>query len=326
MVGRVAAVGTLVAVLAGAATGADQARFAPRLRAELGRSLGSGPSLILDVSQTTTQPALARATFVVPDSQPFRLPPAGNVVGDVAVALVPAAGGPPSLLAGRLVARAANRARASGCVRKPTAAMEATLVASRGAVRKLTLRFFVHERRGTRITVCLPRQDALAGRAAVRRLAVRLVRGLGTPPDGTSAWRGLFTPAGKRGGAAAYPTTTESRGIVVSPSFLTLQGPASARRGSSLLLHGVLSLDKAAGGRHLRIGAAGVVLARAHTGTSGSYAVQVRAPKRSGSVSLLARLPSRFFRCGGRTVDAPAGCTSSTLAGVTSNALPVRLR
>lgn len=326
MVGRVAAVGTLVALIAGAAAGADQARFAPRLRAELVRSLGSGPSLVLDVAQTTAQPALARATFVVPAAQPFRLPPVGTVVGDAAMALVPAAGGTPSLLSGRLVALAPSRAQAKGCVREPTGAMEAELSASRGAVRKLTLRFFLHERRGTRITVCLPHQNALAGRASVRRLAVRLVGGLGTPPDGTSVWRGLFTPVGKRGGAAAYPTTTESRGIVVSPSFLTLQGQTLARRGSSLRLRGVLSFDTAPGGREIRIAAAGAMLGRARTSASGSYAVRVHAPKRGARLVLQARLPSRFFRCGGRTADAPAGCMSSTQAGVTSNALGVRLR
>lgn len=145
-------------------------------------------------------------------------------------------------------------------------------------------------------------------------------------PGGTSVWRGLFTPVGKRGGAAAYPTTTESRGIVVSPSFLTLQGPASAGRGSLLRLGGVLSFDNASGGRGIRITAAGVVLGRARTSASGSYAVRARAPKRGGTLALQARLPSRRARCGGRTVDAPAGCTSATLAGVTSNVLPVRLR
>jgi hypothetical protein len=39
-----------------------------------------------------------------------------------------------------------------------------------------------------------------------------------------------------------------------------------------------------------------------------------------------ARLPSRLARCGGWTVDAPGGCTSSTPAGVTSTVLAVRLR
>ena len=183
-----------------------------------------------------------------------------------------------------------------------------------------------HERRGTRITVCLPRQNALAGRAAERRLAVRLVRGLGSPPDGTSVWRGLFTPVGKGGGAAAYPTTTESRGTVVSPSFLTLQGPAAARRGRSLRLRGRLSFGKGQGGREIRISTADDVLARARTSRSGSYAVRVPAPKRVGTLALQARLPSRLVQCGGRTVDAPRGCTSSTLAGVTSNVLAVRLR
>ena len=326
MVRRVAFAGTLVAVLAAAATAADQARFAPRLRAELIRSPDGGPAVVLDVSQTTTERGLARATFVVPPEQKLRLPPAGTVVGDAAVALVPTSGSPrtPSLLVGRLaVARPANFA---GCVRQPTNALEA-LLSGRGAVGRLTLRLFVHVQRGmTRITACLPRQDSLPGRAAARRVAIRFIRGLGAPPTGTSVWRGLFTPVGKGGGAAAYPATTESRGIVISPSFLTLQGPATARRGTRVRVHGVLSLGDAAGGRFVRITAGGTVLGRARTADSGAYAVRVRMPKRGSTIVLQARVSSRTGACGGRSVDAPAGCTSATLGGVTSNVLRIRLR
>jgi hypothetical protein len=317
MICRVAAVGMLVAVLAGAATGADKAPFAPRLRAELVRSPDGGQAVVLDTSQTIAEPALARATFLVPADQRFRLPPPGEVVGDAAVALVPLAGGTPSLLSGPLVTGTAS---AGACVRHPTALVEAKLRAAAGAVRKLTLRFYVHERRGTRITVCLPPNT---GRAA-RRLAIRLTRGLGAPPNGSSMWRGLYTPVGKRGGAAAYPTTTESRGIVVSPAFLTLQGPVSAAAGSRVTVHGLLSFGHLSHGRNVRIPARSV-LVRARTGRSGAYRAQVKAPAR-GALVLQARVRSRRLGCGGRTIDAPAGCTSATLAGVSSNVLRVRVR
>jgi hypothetical protein len=328
MVGRVAVVCTLVAVLAGAAAGADQAaRFAPRLRAELIRSPEGGPALVLDVSQATDGPALARVTFIVPPGQALRLPPVGTVVGDAAVALLPTTGSSrtPSLLAGRLVV--AKPANAAHCVREPTGALAAALTAPRGAIRDLTLRLFAHVRNGsTRLTACLPRRDALAGRAAARRLAVRLVRGLGAGPTGTSVWRGLFTPVGKGGGAAAYPATTESRGIVMSPSFLTLQGPPTARPESNVRVRGVLSFGDAARGRYVRISAGGRTLARARTADSGAYSVRIRMPRGTNRIVLQARVSSRRAPCGGRTVDAPAGCTSATVSGVSSNVLRIRLR
>jgi len=274
MVGRVAAVGMLVAVLAGAATGADQARFAPRLRAEIVRSPDGGQAIVLDTSQTIAEPALARATFIVPDGQRFRLPPAGAVAGDAAVALVPTTRGKPTLLSGPLVT---GTAVPNACVREPTAMMEARF-------RGLTLRFYVHERRGTRITVCLPR----ATRFAARRLAIRLTRGLGAPPNGTSTWRGLYTPVGKGGGAAAYPTTTESRGVVISPAFLTLEGPAVASRGASFHVHGVLSFGRLSHGRQVRITGRGNGV-RTRTGASGVYRAQLSSPAR-GTLVLQARV------------------------------------
>jgi hypothetical protein len=189
-----------------------------------------------------------------------------------------------------------------------------------GAVRSLTLRFYVHQRRGARITVCLPHQTGLAA----RRLAFRLTRGLGAPPNGTSMWRGLYTPVGKGGGAAAYPTTTESRGMVVSPAFLTLQGPPAVPRGARFKVRGVLSFGHLSHGRNVRISGRSAVV-RTRTGTSGAYRARLAATAR-GTLVLQARVRSRRLGCGGRTVDAPAGCTSATLAGVTSNALRVRVR
>jgi hypothetical protein len=260
-------------------------------------------------------------------------------VGDAAAALVPTSGEArtPAFLAGPLVAANATAAQAAGCVREPTGSMRAALVApskERLAVRKLTLLLFVHEHRGeTRVTACLPRLDALGGKSAVRRIALRIQRGLSAPPPGKATWRAFFTPVGKRGGPAAYDATVESRSTVISPSFLTLQveGQAEARRGAPLVVAGALSVAGLEQGRSLQIlagpsAASLKLVGKTRTGKLGSYRIRVKAPNRAGALLVQARVPSRRLRCSGRTVDAPSGCRSATLAGIASNLVRLRLR
>jgi hypothetical protein len=336
--GRLVAAGAALALLAGGAASGASPSFAPSLRAELGRYGTSGPTLVLDVSQPVTQQPIARVTFALPKGQKLRLPRAGTRVGDAAVALVPTTGDSraAALLAGPLVAATASAAQADGCVREPTGSLRAPLTAAaktRLAVRKLTLQFFVHEHRGTtRLTACLPRLDSLGGHSAVRRLAVRIDRGLGSPPSGRSVWRGFFTPAGKRGGAAAYPTTTESRAIIVSPSFLTIQvgGDDGLSPGDRISIGGALSIAGLERGRALKILAGqtpGVLapIAKTRTGKFGVYRIRVTLPGKSGTLLVQARVPSRRLPCGGRTADAPAGCKSASLAGISSNVVRLRL-
>jgi hypothetical protein len=184
-----------------------------------------------------------------------------------------------------------------------------------------------------RLTACLPRLDALAGKSAVRRLALRISRGLGTPPVGRSVWRGFFTPVGKLGGAAAYPATVESRGIIVSPSFLTIQveGGPSPPRGTRVAIGGALSIAGLEQGRSLRIlagSSAGSLtqIGKTRTAKLGVYRLRAWLPARKGTLLVQARVPSRRLPCGGRTADGPAGCRSATLAGVSSNVVRLHLR
>ena len=323
----------------GAGQGAAPLPFAPSLRAELGRYSTSGPTFVLDVSQPVRQQPMARVTFALPKGQSLKLPRAGTRVGDAAAAFVPTSGESrtAALLAGPLVVAAASTAQAAGCVRKPLASLRAALSASsqkRLAVRKATLQFFVHEHRGSaRLTACLPRLDALGGKSAVRRIALRIERGLGAPPSGKSVWRALFTPVGKKGGAAAYPATVESRGTIISPSFLTIQvqGGDAPRPGRRVTIAGALSVAGLEQGRALRILAGRTpgslaLVGKTRTAKLGVYRVRVKVPGGSGTLLIQARVPSRRLHCGGRTADGPAGCRTATLAGVSSNVVRLRVR
>jgi hypothetical protein len=326
-----------LAVVGGAKPAAGDQPFAPRLRAEQGRYDRTGATLVLDVSQAAAEQPVGRVTFVAPSGQRFKPPQAGMTIGDIAVELVPMRGQPqPSAtLTGRLVSAPASRKVAARCVRDPTATLEASLVAAAkgGRPKRLTVRFFVHgSQASTRFTVCLPKPAILPGRSAVRRLAIRLERGLASPRPGKSVWRGLFTPVG-----AGLVSTTESRGIIVTPSFMTLQvsgaGGSSARRSAELSLGGSLSLNGFQPGRRIRIVSGRTssslrVIGRTRTGTLGVYQFRTRAPSRPGAVLFQARAPSREAKggCRGKQPDAPAGCTSATLGGVSSNIVRIRVR
>jgi hypothetical protein len=328
-------------VLAGGGAGesAAQLPFAPRLRAELGRYTTGGPTFVLDVSQPVKEQPIARVTFALPKGQKLKLPQAGTRIGDAAAVLVPTSGESrtPSLLSGPLIVAKASAAQAAGCVREPSGTIRAALTTrarERRAVRKLTLQFFVHEHAGnTRLTACLPRLDSLGGRSAVRRIALRIERGLGGPPAGKSVWRAFFTPVGKKGGPAAYPTTVESRGSIVSPSFLTLQvaGGERARRGARATVAGALSIAGLEQGRALQILAGRgpgslVAIGKTRTGKLGVYRARVTLPAKQGTLLIQARVPSRRLHCRGRTADGPAGCRSATLAGVSSNVVRLQLQ
>ncbi len=315
--------------LAAAAPQAPAADFAPRLRAELGRYTVKGPTLVLDVTLAAGERRLARVTFV-PPSRGLALPPPGQRVGDAAVVLASTIPGSrtPVVLAGDL----RTIAPPAGCVRGARAALRATL-AGAAPVRRLSLTMFVHEQRGSiRLTTCLPGQEQLGVRR-VRRLSLRLERGVRAPTHGRVVWRALFTPGGSGSGAAASRSTTESQAIVAAGSFVTLQLDSAARLspGSSLSLGGNLALGDQTAGRRVRLlGGSSVealrVLARTRVGPLGTFRLRLKAPGRRGVLFLQARAPSRPISCRRRSADAPAGCTSATLAGVSSPVLRLRIR
>jgi hypothetical protein len=319
--------------LARAAEAADT-QFAPRLRAELGRYTVSGPTLVLDVTQSEGERPLGQVTFVAP-APGLALPPPGQRIGEAAAAVAPTAvaGGAPVVLGGDL----RTIAPPAGCVTGAKGALRATLgaVAPGGSpVRRLTVTVLVHEQRGsTRLTACLPGPAELAGRSAVRRLSLRIERGARTPLRRHAVWRGLFTPADAGDGDTARRATTESRVIVSAGSFVTLKlnGKASVAPKSLLSLGGTLALgDQAAGKRVRLLSGTSVealrVRARTRVGRLGTFRLRVRAPAERGTLVLQARAPSRQVPCRGLSADAPAGCTSATIAGVSSPVLRLRIR
>jgi hypothetical protein len=328
----------LLPALAAGTNAKPGTRFAPVLRAEQGRfEPRTGAGLVLDVSQPPTEPAMSRVTFVAPAGVVFSPSPTGLRVGDMAAELVPTAGAAraPVILSGHLLATAASRA--GGCVRGARATLSARLASSgTREPRRLSLVVVVHARDGTtRLTVCLPRVQTLPKRSAVRRLVMRMDKGVPAPPPGAAVWRGLFTPAGPRGGPAPRKLTTESRAVVIIPSFMTLErrgAGQTVRRGSLVTLSGTLTIGSPQAGRKVRLQAgsgAGSLstVARATTARGGRFVFRVRAVK-SGRVVFQARAPSRKATGGCRVKkpDAPAGCTSATTAGVSSNAVVVTVR
>jgi hypothetical protein len=164
----------------------------------------------------------------------------------------------------------------------------------------------------TRLTVCPERTDH-----DIRRLTIRLNRGLTSPSVGDAVWRGIFTPA--EGGV------TESRAVVPAPSFLTVEadGGPHVRVGESFRVHGYLLQREAQPRRQVRILAGAAldrleVVGRARTRANGSYSFTLAAPHRPGVMYVAARAASVERSC------APAdGCTTTTLSGVSST--PLRL-
>jgi hypothetical protein len=291
-----------------AAPGSKLAAFKPRLRVEQQPSLPGRPTtLTIDVTQQPGERALQTAEIFVPDG--FRIvPPPRGPLGELDAAF--ASGTPRATLTGRL--KAVKGRRSDGkCVDGPATKLAAVLEPA-----SLELSLFVLNRAGsTRLTICPPAPDELP----IRRLTIRLERGLTAPNVGDAVWRGVFTPAEGPG--------TESRAVVPAPSFLTLEAPAGERvvAGSSLQLRGYLLQREAQAGRKVRILAGPAtdqlaVVGRARTGENGSYTFTLRAPDSPGALYIAGRALSVERDCRGASL-APAGCFTTTLSGVSSQQL-----
>jgi hypothetical protein len=277
--------------------------FAPRLHVEQRPSLpGRATTLTIDVTQQRGERALRRADIVAPAG--FRIvPPPRGSVGELDAAVASPRGD--RVLAGEL-ARAAGGAACTDGRATP-------LLARLGPAPSLLVAVAVLETGATtRLTVCPERTDH-----DIRRLTIRLNRGLTSPSVGDAVWRGIFTPA--EGDA------TESRAVVPAPSFLTVEadGGAHVRVGESFRARGYLLQREAQPGRQVRILAGAAldqleVVGRARTRANGSYFFTLAAPHRPGAMYVAARAASVERRC------APAdGCTTTTLSGVSS--APLRL-
>jgi hypothetical protein len=277
--------------------------FAPRLHVEQRPSLpGRATALTIDVMQRRGERALRRADIVVPSG--FRIvPPPRGSVGELDAAVASPRGD--RVVAGELMTAAGGGACTDG--------RATPLLARLGPAPSLRVAVAVLETGGaTRLTVCPERTDH-----DIRRLTIRLNRGLTSPGVGDAVWRGIFTPA--EGDA------TESRAVVPAPSFLTLEADVGAhvRVGESFRVRGYLLQREAQPRRQVRILAGAAldrleVVGRATTRANGSYFFTLAAPQRPGVMYVAARAASVESRC------APAdGCTTTTLSGVSS--APLRL-
>ena len=294
----------------------DAAAFAPRLRVEQRPSLpGRGTTLTIDVTQQPGERALRMAEIAIPNG--YRIdPPESGSIGVLAAELD--MGTVDTVLTGHL----AHASKGGACGGEAATRLSALLGPGGAETRQARLTVSLSNTGGSmRMTICPPTRDALPHEAAIRRLTIRLDRGLTPPNVGDAVWRGVFTP---EGGDA-----TESRAVVPAPSFLTLESDAgsSLPPGSELRLRGYLFQREAQPRRKVRILAGpapdSLVLAgRVRTRANGSYTFTLRAPQRAGTLYVAARALSVERPCEGASA-APAGCTTSTVSGISSD--PLRL-
>ncbi|MFN2469576.1 MAG: hypothetical protein ABR583_01005 [Gaiellaceae bacterium] len=292
------------------------AAFAPRLRVEQQPSLPGRPTtLTIDVTQQRGEPALKSAEILVPDGFRVEPPPSGSM-GELDAALE--TGTADTVFTGRL-ALSGDDGEACGSGRATKLA--ALLAPGGAATSRVKLALSVSPAgASTRLTICPPAPDALPHEAAIRRLTIRLERGLTPPNVGDAVWRGVFTP---EDGMA-----TESRAIVPTPSFLTLEaGRSSIAPGATIRLQGYLLQREPQQRRKVRILAGPApdqleLVGRARTRANGSYTFTLQAPRRAGTLYVAARALSVEQACKGES-DAPAGCTTATVSGITSHPLRI---
>ncbi len=183
---------------------------------------------------------------------------------------------------------------------------------------------------GHRYTVCLPASSPAPG--SIRRVEIEVITGILPPGPGRPVWRGLFTPV-KSSAAAAEKATTEAQSVVPLPSFLTVTSPGkvSVKPGATVKLSGVLSLNGPSGRRKVRIT---YVSGRSNpqyagigkTAPSGRYTATIKAPPKAGTYYYSARALSKNVPCQSPSSEAPAGCTSSTLSGISSAPLKITVK
>jgi hypothetical protein len=300
---------------------AARAPFAPRLRVEQSPFLPGRPtSIVIELTQQPHEPAVDRATIVVPDG--FRLDATAEKLGEVEAAVDGPSGGE-RVLVGPL---AKSDGVGRGCVDGPATELAARLSTTGAGSDGVTVAAALHRHDGeTRLTLCPRAGSSLSGAATLRRLTVRLARAQTPPGIRDTVWRGLFAAAGGDG------RPVESRALVPVPSFLTLASAGGAavraevRAGSRVRLGGYLLQVDPQQGRSVRISARigtgdPEVIARARTGPNGAYAFTFAAPATPGVVELTARVQSLERPC---TPGAGTSCSTTIVSGVSSP--PLRL-
>ena len=299
---------------------AAAAPFAPRLRVEQRPGVtGRLTSLAVELTQQPSEPALTRATLIVP--QGFKLVRVlGEPFGEIELAGERA--GQEVLLRGRLTGAAAG---STGCVGGQASRLTAVLTTDPG--RRPSLRLPVladlHADGGSeRLTLCPARGATLAPALTLRRLSVRVARARTPAGIRETVWRGVFNPQAEAGERA------ESQAIVPVPSFLTLEpaGRPAVRAGGPIRLRGYLLQVDPQSGRSVRIvsgtGAGAVVVGRARTGANGAYSLTVAAPTRPGQLVLRARVQSLERAC---DPSAGSSCVAGVVSGVSSPSLSLTI-
>jgi hypothetical protein len=313
------------------ALGAEKpAKFAPRLRVEASRYDAVRPSqLTMDVTQGATEPKLARFSVIVPDGYTITTVKRGRRFARATVGITQPgerAQLPQLLLTGDLLA---IKAQGNSCVAKPEQVYQGVVASDPGGIADAHMTLTVFEQKvgnEHRYTVCLPSQSPAPG--SIRRVALEVISGILPPGPGRPLWRGLFTPV-KPNAAAAQKATTEAQSVVPLPTFLTLTSSGKAvNPGASVKMSGVLSLNGPSGGRRVRLT---YVSGRANpqyagigrTLKSGRYTANVKVPEKPGTYYFTARTLSKGVPCQKASAGAPAGCTSSTLSGISSAPLKI---
>jgi hypothetical protein len=308
--------------------------FAPRLRVEATRVGAVPPSLMtIEATQTPTQPELARMSVVIPSGYILQTVKHGRRFAHATVGVVsPGAKShlPALLLNGDLLAVAT---KGNSCVAKPTAVYRGVLASSPGgtAHAHMTLTVFLEKvGKSMRYTLCLPKTAPAPG--AIRRVTLSVLSGILPPGPGHPMWRGLFTPFAASA-SAAKAATTESQSTVPLPSFLTIAASkATVKPNAAFRLLGQLSLNGPSGNHSIQVSfAAGpgddqYVGTTTTKGAAGSYSISIKAPAKAGLYFYTARAPSKGIPCKPASAEAPAGCTSATLAGITSPYVKVTVK
>ncbi len=309
--------------------------FQPRLRVEASRyDAVRGSHLTIDVTQGATERAMSRISIAIPAGYGLNPLAPGKRAGEITVDLAGAgklAQLPPLVLQGDL---RTTRRIGSSCVAKPTWVLRAVAVPEAESLQpvRVPLTVFVHKASGSRrIEICLPK-GPFAGNRTIRRVALKITSGLVPPGPGDAVWRGVFTP--RLGAPAAeLASTTSSQGIVRLPSFLTLEaaGKPTALVGTTITLRGTLSLNGPVAGAPVQVLVASDrrgfrPAGKVKTGANGSFTFRMKAPSRPGLVFFQARATSQPVPCAAApSADAPAGCTSATVSGISSASIRITL-
>jgi hypothetical protein len=314
------------------ALGAEKpAKFAPRLRVEASRYDAVRPSqLTMDVTQGATEPKLARFSVLVPNGYTITTVKRGRRFARATVGITQPgerAQLPQLELTGELLA---VKVAGNSCVAKPEQVYQGVVSSDPGGSSNAHMTLTVFEQKvgtGHRYTVCLPAQSPAPG--SIRRVAIEVITGILPPGPGRPLWRALFTPV-KASAEAAAQATTEAQSVVPLPSFLTVTGPAklSFQPSATVKLSGVLSLNGPSGGRRVRITYVSGLSNPQYAGIgrtlkNGKYTAKVTLPPKAGTYYYSARTLSKGVPCQKASSEAPAGCTSATMSGISSAALKI---